>query len=107
MLVVMVVIGLLATIAVLKYIDVRNTARTAALTGDFRAVTVAVMNYYADHEVWPPETGAGQVPAGLASYLPGALTQSFDRTALGFSEEIVKTALIDSAPPGVRPPASR
>ena len=80
MLVVMVVIGLLATIAVLKYIDVRNTARTAALTGDFRAVTVAVMNYYADHEVWPPETGAGQVPAGLASYLPGALTQSFDRT---------------------------
>lgn len=76
---VMIVLGLLATISLLKYIDLRNTARTAALAGDFRAVTVAVVNYYADHEVWPAETGPGQVPNGLATYLPGGLTDTFER----------------------------
>jgi len=76
---VMIVLGLLAAIALLKYIDLRNTARTAALAGDFRAVTVAVVNYYADHEVWPPESAPGQVPTGLAGYLPGGLNDTFDR----------------------------
>jgi prepilin-type N-terminal cleavage/methylation domain-containing protein len=78
-LMVMIVLGLLATIALMKYLDLRNTARTAALAADFRAVTVAVINYYADHEVWPPETGPGQVPTGMAPYLSGGLANSFDR----------------------------
>ncbi len=79
MLVVMVIIGLLAAIALLKFIDMRATARTAALTGDFRSVTVAALNYYADNETWPPEAGAGLVPAGLDSYLPGGLNTTFTR----------------------------
>ncbi len=79
MLVVMVIIGLLAAIALLKYVDMRATARTAALTGDFRSVTVAALNYYADNETWPPEAGAGLVPAGLESYLPGGLNTTFTR----------------------------
>lgn len=79
MLMVMIVVGLLASIGLLKYIDVRNTARTAALTGDFRAVTVAAMNFYADHEDWPPEAGAGIVPTGLAPYLSAGLADSFER----------------------------
>jgi prepilin-type N-terminal cleavage/methylation domain-containing protein len=79
LLMVMIVLGLLAAIALMKYVDLRNTARTAALAGDFRAVTVAVVNYYADHETWPPESAPGQVPPGLAMYLSSGLADSFDR----------------------------
>lgn len=79
LLVVMIIIGLLASIALLKVVDLRANARTAALTGDFRSVTVAALNYYADHEVWPPDAGAGFVPSGLGSYLPGGLNTSFTR----------------------------
>ena len=79
MLMVMVILGLLSALGLLKYIDLRATARTAALAADFRSVTVAALNYYADKDEWPPETGAGAVPAGLAPYLPGGLTTTFAR----------------------------
>ena len=79
LLVVMIIIGLLSSIALLKYVDLRATARSAALTGDFRSVTVAALNYYADKEAWPPEAGAGLVPSGLESYLPGGLNTTFTR----------------------------
>src|SRR5690606_22591140 len=71
MLMVMVILGLLSALGLLKNIDLRATARTAALAADFRSVTVAALNHYADKDEWPPETGAGAVPAGLAPYLPG------------------------------------
>lgn len=80
MLMVTLIIGMLAALGMLKYIDLRSTARVASLTADFRSVTVAALNYYADHDVWPPEAGAGQTPQGLAQYLPGGLAASFDRT---------------------------
>ncbi len=80
MLMVTLIIGMLAGLGMLKYIDLRATARVASLTADFRSVTVAAFNYYADHETWPPEAGAGQIPQGLAQYLPGGLAGSFDRT---------------------------
>jgi prepilin-type N-terminal cleavage/methylation domain-containing protein len=79
MMVVVLVASILAGIGLLKYIDLRNTALTASLAGDVRSVQVAALNYYADFETWPPEAAAGQVPVGLAPYLPGGLTQSFVR----------------------------
>ena len=79
MLAVMIFIGILASIALLKYIDLRNTARTTSVAGDVRAVTVAVFSYYGDKDEWPSETGGGVVPVGLEPYLPGELSQSFDR----------------------------
>lgn len=80
MMMVTLIVGMLATLGMLKYIDLRSTARVASLTADFRSVTVAALNYYADHEGWPPEASAGQIPQGLAQYLPGGLATSFDRT---------------------------
>jgi len=98
MLAVAVILGLLASIAVLKYVDLRASARTAALTGDFRAVTVAALNYYSDHEVWPPEAGAGVVPGGLQAYLPGGLNNSFVRTdyVLDYDNQSVSGSLLIS-----------
>ncbi len=74
------VLSILAGIAVLKYMDLRNNAVAAQLANELRAVTVAALNYHADSETWPAETGAGAVPAGLGPLLPGQLAASFDRT---------------------------
>lgn len=79
LLMVTIVLGLLTAIALLKFIDVRATAKTTTLAGDVRAVTVAAFNYYADHEAWPPESTPGRIPPGLESYLSGGLASSFER----------------------------
>jgi len=79
LLMVLIIIGLLAGLGLMKYIDLKATARTSALAGDVRSIELAVLNYYADFETWPAETGAGAVPTGLASFLPGGLNTSFDR----------------------------
>ncbi len=79
LLIVVVILVVLAGLGLLKYIDLRTTAQTAAVVGDIHAVTVAVFNYYAAHEAWPPESGPGKVPDGLATLLPGDLTQVLAR----------------------------
>lgn len=70
LLVVAAFLGLLAMLGLLKYTDLRHNARVAAVSGDLRAITVAAFNYHAETQSWPPEAGAGAVPAGLGPYLP-------------------------------------
>ena len=81
LLVVTFLLGILASIAVLKYIDMRNHALAAQMTQELRAIHVAALNYHADTEGWPAEIGAGAVPAGLGPLLPGQLAGSLDRGA--------------------------
>jgi prepilin-type N-terminal cleavage/methylation domain-containing protein len=71
LLTVILVLTVLSGIALLKYLDLRNTARAAQVAGDFRAVMVAAYNYYADKNAWPADGAAGTTPAALAPYLPG------------------------------------
>lgn len=80
MLVVLVVLAILAGLGLLKYIDIRASARTASLADDVRNIHVASLAYFADFETWPPDAGTGAVPTGLATYLPGPLAGSLDRT---------------------------
>ena len=79
LLTVVLLIGILATLALFKYRDLRNNAVAAQMTGELRAVQIAVLNYYAEKEEWPVETGPGAVPAGLGSLLPGQLAASLER----------------------------
>lgn len=76
LLVVVIILSLLALLGILRFADLRNTARTTHVSGDIRTITVGAYNYYADNQEWPPEAGAGTTPAGLAPYLPGF---SFDK----------------------------
>jgi prepilin-type N-terminal cleavage/methylation domain-containing protein len=76
---VVILLGILASIAMLRYIDLRNHALAAQLAQELRAVQVAAYNYYAEKESWPAETGPGAVPLGLGPLLPGQLASSFDR----------------------------
>lgn len=76
LLVVVLILSLLALLGMLRFADLRNTARTTHVAGDIRTITVGAYNYYADNQAWPAEAAAGTTPAGLAPYLPGF---SFDK----------------------------
>lgn len=71
LLVVTILLGILATLGLLKFTDLRHTARVAAVAGDIRALVVGAFNYHAEAQTWPPESGAGVIPPGLGPYLPG------------------------------------
>jgi type II secretory pathway pseudopilin PulG len=75
LLIVLVVMGLLASIAVLKYIDLSRTAYAAKIAGEFVTVRLAAYNYEADHNnVWPTDVGPGVVPPEMVSYLPNGFS---------------------------------
>ena len=70
LMIVVLILSLLALLGFLKQVDLRNTAMTTHVVGDIRTITVGAYNYYADNGDWPPDAGAGAMPAGLAPYLP-------------------------------------
>ena len=70
LLTVMIVIGILASIALLRYRDFTNEALAARIAADMETVRLAALNHYSDSETWPAETADGQVPAELVRYLP-------------------------------------
>jgi prepilin-type N-terminal cleavage/methylation domain-containing protein len=74
LLTVMILIGVLASIAILKYIDLRHRARAAAAAGDLQAVRIAAYSAWYETGSWPGEVGPGVVPPGLVQYLPASFS---------------------------------
>ncbi len=70
----MIIVGSLSAIAVPKYIDLKRRANTTKVIGDFQAVRVAVMSFYADSSYFPDESDPGEIPANLTKYLPIGFT---------------------------------
>jgi prepilin-type N-terminal cleavage/methylation domain-containing protein len=70
LLTVMILIGVLASIAILKYIDLRHRAQAAQAAGDLQAVRIAAYSAWYENGIWPGEVGPGTVPPGLVQYLP-------------------------------------
>ena len=70
LLMVVTIIGLLAAIAIPKYRSVKRRAMATQIVGDVDVLRVASMSFYADSSYFPEDAGAGQVPSGLAAYLP-------------------------------------
>jgi type II secretory pathway pseudopilin PulG len=74
MLVVMIVLGLLAALATLKYIDMKNRALTAQAAADMDAVRLAAYSAWYETGTWPAESGPGIVPTEMAPYLAKGFT---------------------------------
>ena len=74
LLTVMIVIGLLAGIALLKYIDLRHRARAAQAAADLQAVRLAAYGAWYETGKWPAEVGAGRGAARARAYLPTGFT---------------------------------
>jgi prepilin-type N-terminal cleavage/methylation domain-containing protein len=64
------IIGLLSSIAIPKFKDVRRKATATQIMGDFDVMRHATMSFYVDSGYFPKEAGSGTVPAGLKKYLP-------------------------------------
>jgi prepilin-type N-terminal cleavage/methylation domain-containing protein len=79
LLTVLIVLGLLASLAILKYIDLTHRARAAQAAGDLEAVRIAAYGAWYETGTWPPEVGPGIIPPGLGQYLPAGFT--FQRSA--------------------------
>jgi prepilin-type N-terminal cleavage/methylation domain-containing protein len=75
-LVVVIVLSLLATIAILKYIDLKHRALSASATADLQAVRLAAYSAWYEQSTWPGDAGAGSVPPALVQYLPVGFTFS-------------------------------
>jgi prepilin-type N-terminal cleavage/methylation domain-containing protein len=71
---VLIVLGLLAGLAILKYIDLTHRARAAQAAGDLEAVRIAAYGAWYETGKWPAEVGPGITPPGMAQYLPGGFT---------------------------------
>jgi len=74
MLIVMIVLGLLAALAALKYIDLKNRALTAQAAADMEAVRLAAYSTWYETGTWPAEAGPGIVPTEMAPYLAKGFT---------------------------------
>lgn len=70
---VLIVLGLLASLATIKYMDLKRSTLTVSIAADMRAVQLAVFNYWADQQSWPPDSPPGVPPPGLVPYLPGSV----------------------------------
>jgi prepilin-type N-terminal cleavage/methylation domain-containing protein len=76
-LVVLIVMSILATLGILKYIDLKHRAVSSSATADLQAVRLAAYSAWYEHSTWPADEGAGTVPPALVPYLP--IGFSFDK----------------------------
>ncbi len=103
LLVVVLIISIIAAIAQPQMTQVITKARAADAVADMQAIRLALYNYQADQQTWPVESGSGQMPAGLAAYLPGDfdfVTENYnlDFENWGGSPYLVGVTLITSDP---------
>jgi prepilin-type N-terminal cleavage/methylation domain-containing protein len=76
LLVVVIVLSILSTLALLKWIDLKHRALSASATADLQTVRLAAYSAWYEHGAWPAEVGAGTIPAGLVPYLPSGFSFS-------------------------------
>lgn len=76
LLVVIIVLGLLAGLATLKYVDLKNRALTAQAAADMEALRLAAYSAWYETGTWPAEVGPGVIPAEMMPYLAKGFTFS-------------------------------
>ena len=69
-LLVTVIIGILANLAIPYYRDARRKADAAAIIADFNAIKVAAFDGFAKNGTYPASTGWRRVPPALVASLP-------------------------------------
>jgi prepilin-type N-terminal cleavage/methylation domain-containing protein len=72
--VVVVMIGLLAAIAIPAFKRVQERSQASRIANDFRVFAEVFQRYNFINGQWPPTTGAGSIPAGMSGYLPSNYT---------------------------------
>src|SRR4051812_24593013 len=74
--IVVVIIGLLAAIAIPAFQRVRQRSITSRYINDFRQFESAFQRYASETGGWPAAGALGTIPAGMTGYLPESFTSS-------------------------------
>jgi prepilin-type N-terminal cleavage/methylation domain-containing protein len=74
LLMVVAIVGLLASVAVPKFRELQRRAMATQLVGDYNALRVAAMTFFTDSGYFPGEASSGVIPANLTGYLPTNFT---------------------------------
>jgi prepilin-type N-terminal cleavage/methylation domain-containing protein len=69
LMVVIIVIGVLATMAVMRYIELKHRALSAQATSDMENIRLSAYTKFYDTGQWPSAPGPGVMPPELAPYL--------------------------------------
>ena len=85
------IVGLLSSIAIPKFSDLRRRAEAAQILGDFDTVRHAVLSFYVDSNYFPAEANAGKVPRNLARYLPTNFRMKKPQWELDYENWALKT----------------
>lgn len=99
-LIVLAVVGILTSLAVLRYIDLRNHATASGVVSELNAIRLATYNYWADRSTFPPDAGGGIVPNGMEPYLRNGFT--FARTQYTYDYENFSGAADGGASAGLQ-----
>jgi type II secretory pathway pseudopilin PulG len=91
MLIVVCIIGIMATIAMPKVQASRARARAASVLGSMRAVRIAATIYFDSAGAWPPSAAVGTIPPRLAGYLPNSLKFTGDGYQLRWQVTTVRS----------------
>lgn len=101
LLVVVSIVGILASVAVPKFRDVQRRARATQLLADFDVLRHAALSFYADSGYFPPEAGRAAVPRNLRRYLPAGFlmanphwTMDYENWALQKRPRFMKTGVL-------------
>lgn len=77
--IVVVLIGILATLAIPAFHKVHLNSRAAVIVNDFRIFADAFNRYNFEHGAWPPADWVqGAQPAGMSPYMPHSWTKNAD-----------------------------
>jgi prepilin-type N-terminal cleavage/methylation domain-containing protein len=73
--VVVVLIGLLAALAMPAFSRMRQRSQASLLANDFRQYEAAFQRFALENGSWPVATAMGLVPTGMSGFLPNGYTQ--------------------------------
>ncbi len=74
--IVVVIIGLLAAIAIPAFQRMRERSMASRFINDFRQFEAAFQRYAMENGTMPPAAAPGVIPTGMTGYLPDAFTQT-------------------------------
>ena len=100
LLTVVTILGVLASIATMRYIALENEGLAAKVGSEMQEIRLAGINYFSEYEVWPGPSSAGVIPVELAPLLSGATQFSTPNYTL---EWVNQGDLIGVVVHGIRP----
>ncbi len=77
------IIGILAAIAIPRYVGITKKAQAARVVSDYQTILLAAKSCLAETGEYPPDRGPGSIPNELKPYLPDGFTFNL-QSEMGF-----------------------